>query len=222
MKSIKWRVFTILALVVRERLRARATQRQTTRLRLAHRPNARHDRPPRADQHGARPARRRAPRARDRSVRGSRRRLCRRDPSRRTRRPHAHRRVRDDGARRADRGQLPARSSSCRARPIPRARKSIVERTAFLEFRITDAKDQFRLALPSIDAALRRAGVTGASVAGARRRTDVVSGLLGRDSANARPTIPVCRRARRTVLAADPGGCRASSRRGREAPASSA
>ena len=73
--------------------------------------------------------------------------------------------------------ELPGETDPARA-------KSIVERTAFLEFRITDAKEQFRLALPSIDAALRRAGVTGESETDARRRIDVVSGLLGRDSAN--------------------------------------
>src|SRR5688572_1560769 len=75
--------------------------------------------------------------------------------------------------------ELPGETDPARA-------KSIVERTAFLEFRITDAKEQFRLALPSIDAALRRAGVTGESETDARRRIDVVSGLLGRDSAKAR------------------------------------
>jgi protein-export membrane protein SecD/preprotein translocase SecF subunit len=42
----------------------------------------------------------------------------------------------------------------------PARARSIVERTAFLEFRLTDTRDQFRLALPAIDAALQRAGVT--------------------------------------------------------------
>src|SRR6266481_4563598 len=37
--------------------------------------------------------------------------------------------------------------------------KQIVQRTAFLEFRITDMKNQFRDALPAIDRALRVAGV---------------------------------------------------------------
>src|SRR5216117_853448 len=41
----------------------------------------------------------------------------------------------------------------------PARAKSIVQRTAFLEFRITDMKNQFKAALPQIDAALRRAGV---------------------------------------------------------------
>jgi len=72
--------------------------------------------------------------------------------------------------------ELPGETDPARA-------KSIVERTAFLEFRITDAKEQFRLALPSIDAALRRAGVStsGATTTSASR--DVVSGLLQSDSA---------------------------------------
>jgi preprotein translocase subunit SecD len=41
----------------------------------------------------------------------------------------------------------------------PERAKAVVQRTAFLEFRITDMKNQFRDALPQIDAALRRAGV---------------------------------------------------------------
>src|SRR5256714_9146685 len=41
----------------------------------------------------------------------------------------------------------------------PARAKSIVQRTAFLEFRITDMKGAFRDALPQIDVALRKAGV---------------------------------------------------------------
>src|SRR5258708_11811709 len=41
----------------------------------------------------------------------------------------------------------------------PGRAKQIVQRTAFLEFRITDMKNQFRDALPAIDRALRVAGV---------------------------------------------------------------
>src|SRR5204862_103345 len=41
----------------------------------------------------------------------------------------------------------------------PARAKSIIQRTAFLEFRITDMKNLFRDALPEIDKALRRAGV---------------------------------------------------------------
>jgi protein-export membrane protein SecD/preprotein translocase SecF subunit len=76
--------------------------------------------------------------------------------------------------------ELPGETDPGRAR-------SIIERTAFLEFRITDAKDQFRLALPAIDAALRRAGATTRSDEAPTPRTDVVSGLLAPDSARARP-----------------------------------
>ena len=49
----------------------------------------------------------------------------------------------------------------------PGRAKQIVQRTAFLEFRITDMKNQFRDALPAVDRALRVAGVkapTGAQV----------------------------------------------------------
>src|SRR6266480_1776428 len=41
----------------------------------------------------------------------------------------------------------------------PARAKGVIQRTAFLEFRITDMKNQFQDALPQIDAALRRAGV---------------------------------------------------------------
>jgi SecD/SecF fusion protein len=39
----------------------------------------------------------------------------------------------------------------------PARAKAIIERTAFLEFRLTDSKDEFRRAIPAMDAALRRA-----------------------------------------------------------------
>src|SRR5216117_806530 len=39
----------------------------------------------------------------------------------------------------------------------PARAKGVIQRTAFLEFRITDMKNQFKAALPQIDAALRRA-----------------------------------------------------------------
>ena len=59
----------------------------------------------------------------------------------------------------------------------PDRAKQIVERSAFLEFQITDMQDQFRNALPQIDAALRRAGVT---VGG--RAASGVEQLLGADT----------------------------------------
>jgi len=74
--------------------------------------------------------------------------------------------------------ELPGETDPARAR-------SIVERTAFLEFRITDAKEQFRRALPSIDVALRRAGVANAAAPRTTASADVVTGLLSPDSARA-------------------------------------
>src|SRR2546423_14387848 len=41
----------------------------------------------------------------------------------------------------------------------PARAKGVIQRTAFLEFRIVDMKGQFKDALPQIDAALRKAGV---------------------------------------------------------------
>jgi protein-export membrane protein SecD/preprotein translocase SecF subunit len=71
--------------------------------------------------------------------------------------------------------ELPGETDPARA-------KSIVERTAFLEFRITDTRDQFRLALPAIDAALRRSGATVTTPGRTTSDRDVVSGLLTSDS----------------------------------------
>ena len=71
--------------------------------------------------------------------------------------------------------ELPGETDPARA-------KAVVERTAFLEFRITDTREQFRLALPSIDAALRRAGVTASSGTSIPERANVVAGLLGTDT----------------------------------------
>ena len=57
----------------------------------------------------------------------------------------------------------------------PARAKGIIQRTAFLEFRITDMKNQFRDALPGIDQALRAAGVHAAGAAPA----SAVSQLFG-------------------------------------------
>jgi preprotein translocase subunit SecD len=62
----------------------------------------------------------------------------------------------------------------------PARAKSVIARTAFLEFRITDMKNQFQNALPQIDAALRRAGVK-ARGAG----PSAVSQLFGSDTSKA-------------------------------------
>src|SRR5438876_1807976 len=55
--------------------------------------------------------------------------------------------------------------------------KGIIQRTAFLEFRITDMKNQFQTTLPQIDAALRRAGVKSRGAA-----PSAVSQLFGSDT----------------------------------------
>jgi len=49
----------------------------------------------------------------------------------------------------------------------PDRARAIIQRTAFLEFRITDMQDQLKTALPEIDAALRAAGVKGPATAAA-------------------------------------------------------
>jgi preprotein translocase subunit SecD len=60
----------------------------------------------------------------------------------------------------------------------PERAKQIVQRSAFLEFRITDMQNQFGEALPRIDRALTRAGVTGAPAT-----PSPLEQLLGGDSA---------------------------------------
>jgi preprotein translocase subunit SecD len=62
----------------------------------------------------------------------------------------------------------------------PDRAKSIIQRTAFLEFRITDMKNLFRDALPEIDKALRLAGVKPAGEAAAAAS---VTQLFGADTA---------------------------------------
>jgi preprotein translocase subunit SecD len=62
----------------------------------------------------------------------------------------------------------------------PARAKSVIARTAFLEFRITDMKNQFQNALPQIDAALRRAGVKTRGAA-----PSAVSQLFGSDTSKA-------------------------------------
>jgi preprotein translocase subunit SecD len=65
----------------------------------------------------------------------------------------------------------------------PARAKSIIQRTAFLEFRITDMKNLFRDALPEIDKALQRAGVR-ASGQGAPAAS--VTQLFGSDTGKAK------------------------------------
>ncbi len=58
--------------------------------------------------------------------------------------------------------------------------KSIIQRTAFLEFRITDMQNQFESTLPQIDGALRHAGVKARGAA-----PSAVSQLFGSDTSKA-------------------------------------
>src|SRR6059058_1784735 len=69
----------------------------------------------------------------------------------------------------------------------PARAKSIIQRTAFLEFRITDMKNLFRDALPEIDKALQRAGVR-ASGEGAPAAS--VTQLFGPDTGKAKGKAP--------------------------------
>jgi len=62
----------------------------------------------------------------------------------------------------------------------PARAKQIVQRSAFLEFRITDMQNTFRAALPQMDAALRRAGVRLSGPA--RGGVSAVEQLLGGDT----------------------------------------
>src|SRR6266571_5359376 len=61
----------------------------------------------------------------------------------------------------------------------PARAKGIIQRTAFLEFRITDMKNLFRDALPEVDKTLRRAGVKTPGQAGAAAN---VTQLFGADT----------------------------------------
>jgi preprotein translocase subunit SecD len=63
----------------------------------------------------------------------------------------------------------------------PARAKSIIQRTAFLEFRITDMKNRFRDALPEIDKVLRRAGVKAPGAGGGAGAGNVAQ-LFGPDT----------------------------------------
>src|SRR5205809_803591 len=65
----------------------------------------------------------------------------------------------------------------------PARAKGIIQRTAFLEFRITDMKNLFRDALPEIDKTLRRAGVKTPGQGGAAAN---VTQLFGADTGKAK------------------------------------
>ncbi len=63
----------------------------------------------------------------------------------------------------------------------PNRAKGVIQRTAFLEFRITDMKSQFKDALPQIDAALRKAGIKSRNAA-----PSAVAQLFGGDTSKSK------------------------------------
>ena len=65
--------------------------------------------------------------------------------------------------------ELPGESDPARAR-------GVIQRTAFLEFRITDMKSQFKDALPQIDAVLRKGGVKSRGAAAPSAVTQLFGG----------------------------------------------
>src|SRR5438093_9758160 len=69
----------------------------------------------------------------------------------------------------------------------PDRAKGIIQRTAFLEFRITDMKNLFRDALPEIDKALQRAGVR---ASGEAAPAASVTQLFGADTGKAKGKAP--------------------------------
>jgi preprotein translocase subunit SecD len=62
----------------------------------------------------------------------------------------------------------------------PGRAKGVIQRTAFLEFRITDMKNEFKDALPQMDAALRKAGIKSRAAA-----PSAVAQLFGGDTSKA-------------------------------------
>ncbi len=89
----------------------------------------------------------------------------------------------------------------------PARAKGIIQRTAFLEFRITDMQNKFRDALPEIDKALRLAGVKPAGQAGAAA---TVTQLFGKDTTKARAKTPKGKPAPKDTSEANPPGALSS------------
>src|SRR5436309_7809737 len=75
----------------------------------------------------------------------------------------------------------------------PARAKGIIQRTAFLEFRITDMKNQFRDAIRDMDRALRAAGVRSPGTAGPSAVSQLFGADTGKGKAKAKgkaPTAP--------------------------------
>src|SRR3989475_8766121 len=91
----------------------------------------------------------------------------------------------------------------------PARAKSIIQRTAFLEFRITDMQNLFRDALPEIDRALREAGVQAPGQTGAGAAN--VAQLFGPDTTKAKKGKAVAKgKAAKGTTHLDPPGARAA------------
>ncbi|HYC32343.1 MAG TPA: protein translocase subunit SecD [Gemmatimonadales bacterium] len=82
----------------------------------------------------------------------------------------------------------------------PARAKSIVQRSAFLEFRITDETGALDKALPAMDRVLRRLGVKGADTVG---KPSAVEQLLGGDTARKPAARDTAKAARDTAKARD-------------------
>src|SRR5688572_20156745 len=75
----------------------------------------------------------------------------------------------------------------------PARAKAIVQRSAFLEFRITDETNALERAIPAMDRALRGLGIRGETPAG---RPSAVEQLLGGDTAAKQPASDSAKKAR--------------------------
>lgn len=89
----------------------------------------------------------------------------------------------------------------------PARAKSIIQRTAFLEFRITDMQNKFRDALPEIDKALRLAGV---KAAGQGAAAASVTQLFGKDTTKAKAKTPKGKAAPKDTSEANASGALSS------------
>src|SRR5438093_8335668 len=89
----------------------------------------------------------------------------------------------------------------------PDRAKGIIQRTAFLEFRITDMKNLFRDALPEIDKALQRAGVR---ASGEAAPAASVTQLFGADTGKAKGKAPKGRPAAKDTADANAPGALSS------------
>jgi preprotein translocase subunit SecD len=72
----------------------------------------------------------------------------------------------------------------------PARAKSVVQRAAFLEFRITDETQALERALPALDRAVHALGITATAVGAAPTAPSAVTQLLGGDTTRVDSTVP--------------------------------